>query len=401
MDLAYDAEDEAFRLEVRQFVERSLPDAIRRKVIAGHELDKADMAGWQRILHGRGWGAPNWPVAFGGAGWSPVRQFIFDEECAMGGAPRLLPFGLKMVGPVIMAFGSPAQQQRFLPGMMSGEDWWCQGYSEPGAGSDLASLRTRAERRGDVYVVNGQKTWTTMAQHADWMFCLVRTDASAKPQQGISFLLIDMRSKGVTVRPIRLMDGGCEVNEVFLDNVEVPLDQRVGEENKGWTYAKYLLGHERTNIAQVGLSRRAIADLKTLAGDERVDGRPLMEDPLYAARLAETEIALDILEITNLRVVCEDAKGAGKTPGPAASILKLRGTEIGQAISELAIDALGENALPFDRSRMVGEVAGNLADPAATATPVAAEYLTLRKTSIYGGSNEIQKNIIAQSVLGL
>ncbi|MBK9083395.1 MAG: acyl-CoA dehydrogenase family protein [Rhizobiales bacterium] len=401
MNLSYDDADEAFRGEVRAFVAAALPEATRRKVLGGFELDKHDMQGWQKALHRQGWGAPSWPKAFGGPGWTPVRQFIFDEECAMAGAPRLLPFGLKMVAPVLMAFGSPEQQQRFLPAIMSGEDWWCQGYSEPGSGSDLASLRTRAERRGDVYVVNGQKTWTTMAQYADWMFCLVRTDAAAKPQAGISFLLIDMRSKGVTVRPIRLMDGGCEVNEVFLDDVEVPVSLRVGEENKGWTYAKYLLGHERTNIAGVGLSRRAVADLKELAARETIDGAPALADPLFAARLAEAEIALDILEITNLRVISEDAKGDRRGPGPAASILKLRGTEIGQAISELAMQAMGENAMPFDRDRMVGEVAGNRDDAAAAATPVAAEYLTLRKTTIYGGSNEIQKNIIAQTVLGL
>ncbi len=401
MNLTYDDADEAFRREVRAFVAAALPQATRRKVLGGFELDKDDMQGWQKALHAQGWGAPSWPKQFGGTGWSPVRQFIFDEECAMAGAPRLLPFGLKMVAPVLMAFGSPEQQKRFLPAIMSGEDWWCQGYSEPGSGSDLASLRTRAERRGDVYVVNGQKTWTTMAQHADWMFCLVRTDASAKPQSGISFLLIDMRSKGVTVRPIKLMDGGCEVNEVFLDDVEVPVALRVGEENKGWTYAKYLLGHERTNIAGVGLSRRAVADLKELAARETIDGAPALADPLFAARLAETEIALDILEVTNLRVISEDAKGDKRAPGPAASILKLRGTEIGQAISELAMQALGENAMPFDREKMVGEVGGNREDAAALATPVAAEYLTLRKTTIYGGSNEIQKNIIAQTVLGL
>ena len=398
MDLGYSAEDEAFRAEVRAFLAARLPKALAAKVIAGHELDKGDMQGWQAILAAQGWGAPGWPTQFGGTGWSPVRQFIFEEECAMAGAPRLLPFGLKMVGPVIMAFGSPEQQARFLPRILTGEDWWCQGYSEPGSGSDLASLRTRAERRGESYVVNGQKTWTTMAQHADWIFCLVRTDSAARPQQGISFLLIDMRSKGVSVRPIRLMDGGVEVNEVFFDDVEVPVENRIGEENRGWTYAKFLLGHERTNIAQVGLSRRALHDMKALAAQERLDGRPLVDDPLFAARVAETEIALDILEITNLRVICEDAKGKG-AGGPAASLLKIRGTEIGQQISELAMQALGEAAMPFDRARMVGAPQGNLDDP-TMATPVAAEYITLRKTSIYGGSNEIQKNIIAQGALG-
>src|ERR671929_2001191 len=265
MDLSFTAEERAFREEVRSFIETSVPAETRRKVLAGLEVTRDETIGWQQTLYRRGWGGPNWPLEFGGTGWDPVRQYIFEEESAAGGTPRLLPFGLKMVGPVIMRFGNAAQKARFLPRILSGEDWWAQGYSEPGAGSDLASLKTRAERRGDRYVVNGQKTWITLAQHANWIFCLVRTDPAAKKQSGISFLLIDMKSPGVTVRPIQLIDGSYEVNEVWFEDVEVPVENRVGEENGGWTYAKFLLGHERTNIAGVGSSKRELLRLKRIA----------------------------------------------------------------------------------------------------------------------------------------
>ena len=275
MEWGFAPEEAAFRTEVREFVRSKLPLELRHKVVAGEALGKADYLAWHRILHERGWIAPNWPRAFGGCEWSAVRQHIFEEECALAGAPGILPFGIRMVGPVIMKFGSAAQQQRFLPRILSGEDWWCQGYSEPGAGSDLASLRTRAERRGEHYLVNGQKTWTTLAQHADWIFCLVRTATEGRPQEGISFLLIDMQAKGVSVRPIIMLDGEHEINEVWFEDVEVPIANRVGEENKGWTYAKYLLGHERTGNAGVGYCRRWLAELKALArrqpGNE---GRP-------------------------------------------------------------------------------------------------------------------------------
>jgi alkylation response protein AidB-like acyl-CoA dehydrogenase len=324
-----------------------------------------------------------------------VRQFIFEEESAAAGAPRLLPFGLKMVGPVIMRFGNAAQQKRFLPRILSGEDWWAQGYSEPGSGSDLASLKTRAERKGDRYVVNGQKTWITLAQHADWIFVLVRTDPAAKQQAGISFLLVDMKSKGVTVRPITLLDGSHEVNEVWFEEVEVPVENLVGEENHGWTYAKFLLGHERTNIAGVGSSKRELARLKRIASEERKNGRPLAEDPAFAAQIAQVEIDLMALEITNLRVVSAEAER--RAPGPEASLLKIKGTEIQQALSELMMHAVGPYALPF-RTR---SGSGNPSTGPAYAAPLAATYLNLRKTSIYGGSNEIQKNIISQMILGL
>jgi alkylation response protein AidB-like acyl-CoA dehydrogenase len=303
-------------------------------------------------------------------------------------APRLLPFGLRMVGPVLMRFGSPAQQQRFLPRIPSAEDWWCQGYSEPGAGSDLASLSTKAVRKGDRYIVNGQKTWTTLAQHADWIFCLVRTDPEAKKQEGISFLLIDMKSKGVTVRPIILLDGSDEVNEVFFDDVEVPVEQRVGEENQGWTIAKYLLEHERTGIANVGINKRELARAKRLARERRRNGRPFVDDPLFAARLAEVEIELMALDVLNLRVLAE-ARDRG-SPGPLSSMLKIKGSELYQRIAELILETHGADALPCHPG-----------ERRWAQDPAAAFYLNLRKVTIYGGSNEIQRSIIAKHVLEL
>jgi len=381
MDLNFTGEELTFRDEVRAFIEANVPPDTRRKVLEGLEVSRDDMLRWQQVLHRQGWGGPNWPKQFGGTGWDPVRQYIFEEESAAAGAPRLLAFGHKMVGPVIMRFGNAAQQKRFLPRIISGEDWWAQGYSEPGAGSDLASLKTRAERKGDHYVVNGQKTWITLAQHANWIFCLVRTDPAVKKQAGISFLLIEMKSRGVTVRPITLLDGSQEVNEVWFEEVEVPIENLVGDENGGWTYAKFLLGHERTNIAGVGVSKRELARLKRIASEERKDGKPLLADPGFAARVAQVEVELMALEITNLRVLAAEAER--RAPGPEASLLKIKGTEIQQAISELMMHAVGPRALSLRRGA-----------PAAT-------YLNLRKTSIYGGSNEIQKNIIAQTILGL
>ncbi len=393
MNLDFTDAEHAFREVVRAFVRDRLPDRIRDKVANGLHLSRDEHVQWQRILHERGWATPGWPKEFGGPGWSKVEQYIFEEECALGGAPRLIPFGSKMVAPVIMAFGSPWQQARFLPKIASAEEWWCQGYSEPGAGSDLASLRTRAIRvhatEGDRYIVNGQKTWNTLGQHADWIFCLVRTDPEAKAQRGISFLLIDMKSPGITVRPIITLDGVHEVNEVWFEDVAVPVENRVGEENKGWTCAKFLLGHERSNIAGIGIAKRELARLKSIAAVETKRGKPLIADPLFAARIAAIEIDLMALEITNLRVLSAEAEN--KAPGPEASILKIKGTEIQQAISELVLQAVGPYALPFD---------GQPHGPAHAANR-AAQYLNLRKLSIYGGSNEIQKNIVAQMILEL
>lgn len=399
MDLRFTREELEFRDEVRVFLSERLPADIANKVKNGRALVAQDYVRWQKILYAKGWGAPSWPKKFGGAGWGPVQLHIFDEEAALAGAPRTIPFGLKMVAPVIMAFGSPAQQQRFLPRILSGDDWWCQGYSEPGAGSDLASLKTRAERRGDHYIVNGQKTWTTFGQYANWIFCLVRTDPNApKPQQGISFLLIDMKSPGVTVRPIITLDGAHEVNEVWLENVEVPVENRVGEENKGWTYAKFLLGHERTNIAGLGASKRELRRLKQIARQEMKQGKPLIEDPLFAAKIAQVEIDLMALEITNLRALAAEAeKGA---PGPEASVLKIKGTEIQQTLTELMMYAVGPYALPFARASDDHGGIQSVAGP-EYAAPLAATYCNYRKTSIYGGTNEIQRNIIAQQILGI
>jgi alkylation response protein AidB-like acyl-CoA dehydrogenase len=399
MDLNFTAEELAFREEVRGFLRDELPTEIATKIKNGQPVTAQDFTRWQKILYKRGWGAPGWPKQFGGPGWGPVQMHIYDEEAAAAGAPRMVPFGLKMVAPVIMAFGSPEQQQRFLPRIISADDWWCQGYSEPGAGSDLASVKTRAERQGDFYIVNGQKTWTTLGQHADWIFCLVRTDPDApKKQQGISFLLIDMKTPGITVRPIITMDGAHEVNEVWFENVKVPVENRVGEENKGWTYAKFLLGHERTNIAGVGASKRELKRLKTIARQEMKNGKPLIEDPLFAARIAQVEIDLMALEITNLRAL--SAESEKRAPGPEASILKIKGTEVQQALTELMMYAVGPYALPFGReSREEGDLK-SVAGP-AYAAPLAATYCNVRKVSIYGGSNEIQRNIISQMILGL
>jgi len=404
MDLSFTVDELAFRDQVRAFLQEKLPADISTRVKQGQAMRAEDFTRWQKILHAQGWGASSWPRQFGGTGWSPVQQHIFEEEAAAAGAPRTIPFGLKMVAPVIMAFGTPEQQQRFLPRIVSADDWWCQGYSEPGAGSDLASLKTRAERRhdaehGDHYVVNGQKTWNTLGQHANWIFCLVRTDPNApKQQQGISFLLIDMASPGVTLRPIITLDGAHEVNEVWFEDVKVPVANRIGEENKGWTYAKFLLGHERTNIAGVGASKRELQRLKNIARRETKHGRPLLEDPLFAARVAQVEIDLMALEITNLRALAAEAQR--HAPGPEASVLKIKGTEIQQALTELMMYAVGPYALPFERASAEEGDFVSVAGP-EYAAPLAATYCNYRKVTIYGGSNEIQRNIISQMILGL
>jgi len=396
MDLHYTDEDLAFRDQVRAFLDSHLPQDLRDKVLGHLRLAKDDFVRWHRILAAQGWVAPGWPVEFGGPGWTPVQRHIFEEECARAGTPRVMPFGIDMVAPVIMAFGSQQQKDYFLPRILSCEDWWCQGYSEPGAGSDLASLKTTAIRDGEDYIVNGQKTWTTLAQHADMIFCLVRTDSAVRKQEGISFLLIDMHSPGITVRPIVMLDEDHEVNEVFFDNVRVPAANLVGQENRGWTYAKYLLGHERTGIAAVGRSKRELGFLKRLARREQKNGRPLLEDPLFAARVADLEIELMALEMTVLRVLAQ----AGKAPGPEASLLKVRGTEIQQRLTELMLEAAGPLALPFDAGFLGGEHAHSIAGD-DLAAPLASHYFNYRKTSIYGGSNEIQRNIISQMILGL
>jgi alkylation response protein AidB-like acyl-CoA dehydrogenase len=398
MDLNFTAEEQAFRAEVRAFVDAELPPALRDKMLGGKRLSKEDFVGWHKTLYRKGWVAPNWPVEFGGTGWSAVQRHIFEEEMADAGAPATLPFGLRMVAPVIMAFGSPEQKAYFLPRILSGEDWWCQGYSEPGSGSDLASLKTRAERQGDKYVVNGQKTWTTLGQHADWIFCLVRTNPEARKQEGISFLLIDMKTPGITVRPIIMLDGEHEVNEVWFDNVEVPVANRVGEEDKGWTYAKFLLGHERTGIAEIGRSKRWLKQLKQIATQQPAsDGGRLIDDLRFRDRVAQVEIELMALEVTNLRVIAAEMEH--KAPGPEASLLKIRGSEIQQTLSELMMLALGHDALALQHAALDAGYDGPLAGQ-DYAPPLAGQYFNMRKTTIYGGSNEIQKNIISKMILG-
>jgi len=398
MDLNYTPDELAFREEVRGFLAARLPHELARKVIEHKRLSKEDYLLWQRILHERGWIAPNWSVELGGCGWNAVQRHIFEEECASAGAPPVIAFGVYMVGPVIAAFGSDWQKDHYLPRILSSEDWWCQGYSEPGSGSDLASLRTTAVRDGDHYVVNGQKTWTTLAQYADMMFCLVRTSATGKKQEGISFLLIDMRSPGVEVRPIITLDGEHEVNEVWLQDVRVPVRNLVGEEGRGWTCAKFLLSNERTGIAGVSRSKRELAYLKAIAAQEIAGGRPLIERPSFRDRIARVEIDLMALEITVLRVLSADRQG--KPLGPEASILKIKGTEIQQALTELMMEAVGPWALPHLPAQWSDHWLGERVGP-EYAAPLAARYFNYRKVSIYGGSNEIQRNIIAQAVLGL
>lgn len=398
MDLNYTPEEQAFRAEVRAFVTTHLPADIGAKVKGGKRLAKDDFVRWQKVLHAKGWGATMWPMKFGGTGWSAVQQHIFEEECAEAGAPMQLPFGLKMVAPVIQAFGSKGQQDHFLPRIVDGTDWWCQGYSEPGSGSDLASLKTKAERQGDHYVVNGQKTWNTLGQYADWIFCLVRTRSDGRPQEGISFLLVDMKTPGVSVRPIVMLDGGHEINEVWFENVEVPAGNLVGDENRGWTYAKFLLDQERTDIARVGRSKAALKYLKTIARRELDGGRPLIENQRFRDRIAQVEIELMALEITNLRALCTMARK--RAPGPEPSLLKLKGSEIEQMLSELMMRALGHRSIP----RVEGSIDANQpGEPIHSdfAAPLSGNYFNCRKTSIYGGSNEIQRNIISRMILGL
>jgi len=392
MDLRFTPEEQAFRETIRGWVAQNLPKDISHKVRNSMRLTKDDHQRWARILGKQGWHGWAWPKAFGGPGWNAIERHLFEEETALAGAPRVVPFGPVMVAPVIMAFGSPAQQQRFLPGIMSGEVWWSQGYSEPGSGSDLASLKCRAERRGDKYIVNGQKTWTTLGQHGDWIFCLVRTSTEGKPQTGISFLLIDMKSPGVTVRPIIMLDGEHEVNEVWFDNVEVPADQLVGEENKGWTYAKYLLAHERTNIADVNRAKRELERLKQVAKAEGI-----YDDTRWRDRIAQLEVDVVALEMMVLRVL--GAESSGKHSLDVAGLLKIRGSELQQAYTELMMLIGGPLTRAFVFEAMEAGWQGDHVG-AAHLTPLAATYFNVRKTTIYGGSNEVQKNIVAQTVLG-
>ncbi len=394
MDLAFTPEEQKFREDIRAWVHDNLPKDISHKVHNALHLTREDMQRWAKILGKKGWLGHGWPRQFGGPGWNAVQKHLFEEECALAGAPRVVPFGPVMVAPVIMAFGNEAQQKRHLPGIASGEVWWSQGYSEPGSGSDLASLKCKAERMGDKYIVNGQKTWTTLGQFGEWIFCLVRTSNEGKPQTGISFLLIDMKSKGVSVRPIIMLDGGHEVNEVWFDNVEVPAENLIGEENKGWTYAKHLLSHERTNIADVNRAKRELERLKRIAKTEGV-----YDDVRFRDEIAKLEVDVVALEMLVLRVL--SAEKSGKNSLDIAGLLKIRGSEIQQRYTELMMLAAGPYALPRIYEAMeAGWQADQYPGSALHAAPLAGTYFNMRKTTIYGGSNEVQRNIVAQTVLG-
>jgi alkylation response protein AidB-like acyl-CoA dehydrogenase len=396
MDLNFTQEELDFRQEIRAWVAANLPADLSHKVHNALRLSRDDMQRWAKILGAKGWLGYGWPKQFGGPGWNAVQKHLFEEECALAGAPRIVPFGPVMVAPVIMAFGTPEQQQRFLPGIASGEVWWSQGYSEPGSGSDLASVKTRAIRgidaAGDHYMVNGQKTWTTLGQFGDWIFCLVRTSTEGKPQTGISFLLVDMKSPGVTVRPIIMLDGEHEVNEVFFDNVRVPAENLIGEENKGWTYAKHLLAHERTNIADVNRAKRELERLKRLAKAEGV-----WDDIRFRDQVALLEVDIVALEMMVLRVL--SAEKSGKQSLDVAGLLKIRGSEIQQRYAELMMMAAGPFARPFIHEAMEAGWQGDHVG-AAHCAPLSSTFFNLRKTTIYGGSNEVQRNIVSQTVLG-
>jgi len=393
MDLAFTPEEQAFREDIRTWVHANLPADIQHKVRNALRQTRDDMQRWAKILGKKGWLGHGWPKEFGGPGWNAIQKHLFEEECALAGAPRVVPFGPVMVAPVIMAFGNAEQQQRFLPGIASGEVWWSQGYSEPGSGSDLASLKCKAERVGDKYIVNGQKTWTTLGQYGEWIFCLVRTSSEGKPQTGISFLLIDMKSLGVSVKPIVLLDGEAEVNEVWFDNVEVPANNLIGEENKGWTYAKHLLSHERTNIADVNRSKRELERLKKIAKTEGV-----WDDVRFRDEIAKLEVDVVALEMMVLRVL--SAEKTGKNSLDIAGLLKIKGSEIQQRCSELMMLAAGPFAMPLIEEAMEAGWQGNYPGGATSVAPLAGTYFNMRKTTIYGGSNEVQRNIVSQFVLG-
>lgn len=395
MQFEDNAELAAFREDVRAFLAERLPHDLRRKVLEHKRLKKDDFLRWQAILRDKGWAAPNWPTEYGGTGWSLVQRLAFDDECAIAGAPETVPFGLRMVAPVLMKYGSQEQKNYYLPRILSGEDWWCQGYSEPGSGSDLASLRTRADLRDGEFIVHGQKTWTTYAQYADMMFCLVRTDSDAKAQSGISFMLIDMKSAGVTVRPIRTIDGDCEINEVFLDGVRVPAANLVGEVNKGWTCAKYLLSHERFGAARVGRCKRELAFLKRILRERFVDGIALADQADWKQIIARLDMELLALESSVQRLVRQAESGVAN--GAEASVLKLMGTTLAQAITERQVQAAGPLSMEF--SQRAFEL--STSDEEDWAQTLAGFYLNLRKISIYGGSDEVQRNIIAKTALGL
>ncbi|HSV35094.1 MAG TPA: acyl-CoA dehydrogenase family protein [Ramlibacter sp.] len=399
MDLRFTADEIAFRDEVRAFFKQALPADIRRKAELGQRISKPEMLRWVRILHDKGWATPSWAPEWGGTGWDPVRQYIFKEELHMAPAPEPISFNMNMIGPTLIAFGTDEQKRHFLPKIARMDYWFCQGFSEPGAGSDLAALRTTAVREGDHYIVNGQKLWTSTAHHADWCFLLVRTDPSAKKQQGITYLLMDMKSPGITIRPIVTIDGHHETNEMFLDNVRVPVSQLVGEENKGWDCAKYLLGHERSGIARVGVSKMRVRRAKQLAAQVMSEGRPLIEDERFLEKVALIEVELKALEITQMRLISEIGKSADNKPDPKSSILKIKGSQLQQASAELLMEVAGYSAMEFDPAFVSGLHSDTEGDD--WALTLAPNHYWARHVSIVGGSNEIQRNILAKTVLGL
>ena len=400
MNINFSKKELIFQKEVRAFLKAKYPDDIRKKQDSGISLNRNEMIRWQKILYEPGWAAVNWPVEYGGTGWTTVQKYIFENEIGAINAPEFIPFGVKMVGPIIYSFGNNEQKRRFLPDILSSDVWWCQGYSEPGSGSDLASLTTKAKRQADHYIVNGVKTWTTLAQYADWIFCLVRTNSDvARRQEGISFLLIDMKTPGVSIKPIITMDGAHEINEVHFENVKVPIENLVGEEGKGWTYGKVLLQHERTNLATVPRSKYRLNKLKKEIVQSMHGGVPLMEDLNFSRKVATVEIELKALEYTELRTLA--AIATGKAPGPESSILKIKGTVMQQMLDELFLEAAGYYALPYvsnqyDLDCPKSEWIGHSAE-----TESSLQYFNNRKASIYSGSNEIQKNIVSKHVLGL
>lgn len=398
MELAFGDEDLAFREEVRAFIRDNLPNDIAESVSRGRALTKQDIQRWQRILYDQGWAAPAWPEEFGGPGWNATQRYIFDEVMAEFDPPETVPFGTLMVGPLIYTFGTQAQKDRFLPKILTGEEWWCQGYSEPGSGSDLASLQAKAERDGDHYVVNGTKTWNSLAHMADWVFCLVRTSNEGKQQEGISFLLIDMNTPGIEPKPIISIDGAHHLNMTYYTDVRVPVENRIGEENKGWTYAKFLLGHERNSIAEVGLSKQRLRRLKEIAAEEQTGGGTLTEDSTFSGKVADAEISLTALEYLNLRFLAKEA--AGRPIGPEVSMLKIKGTELRQKLTELTIEALGYYAVPFEPEQLTDGWNEPPIGPDYAAAQM-PQYLYSRAATIYGGSNEIQRNIISKMVLNL
>jgi alkylation response protein AidB-like acyl-CoA dehydrogenase len=402
MDLGFSKEDISFRDDVRRFIDENFDAELRAQMAQSKNgyLDKDGQLKWQRALYRRGWAAPNWSVEYGGPGWMPSQKFIFESEMAAAGTPIVSPMGLKMVAPVLMAFGSDAQKKRHLPPILASEIWWCQGYSEPGSGSDLASLQMRCEDKGDHYLINGSKIWTTHAQWADWMFNLVRTKQGTKPQEGISFILVDMKTPGIKVEPIVTLDypveGQQEVNQVFYDDVKVPKENLVGQENEGWTYAKYLLEFERGNAGAPGL-KRALGKVRKIAGQTDASGHRLLDEASFRARVDDLEIQVSAMEYFELKLFA--GLSAGQRPGPESSMLKCRSTDLQQAIAELSLEAIGYYGLPFVRDTWAKT---NEPRPGPEfAAPVAPYYFNIRKASIYAGSNEIQRNIMAKAVLGL